>query len=128
MGQEQGAGVINTPPERSNRVMQASFWQLRKASTSPNNWVHPLGRRIWATVGAVRPSGLRAGSVFDSGTDGNVIPPRRRTTAADDRTVAEGFGSGDDAFAEAQAAFEAYVAVREAGQASEASLPDPTHP
>jgi hypothetical protein len=120
--------VTDTPPERSDRVTQASFWQLHKASTSRNNWVHHPGRRVWATVGALRPSGLRAWSVYDSGTDGNVIPSRRRTTAADDRTVAEGFGSGDDAFTEAQAAFEAYVAVRAEGEASVASPPEPTHP
>lgn len=118
--------MIDTPQERNNYVMETPFWQLHKPSTSPNNWVHHPGRRIWATVGALRPSGLRAWSVYDSGADGIVIPLRRRSAAEDDRTVAEGFGSGDDAFAEAQSAFEAYVAVRADGQTSVASLLGPT--
>jgi hypothetical protein len=91
-------------------MMDPSFWQLDKPLVSANNWVHHPGKPIWATVGAVRPSGVRAWSVYDSGTVGIVILLERRTTASDDPTVAEGFGSGDDAFAEAQAAFEAYVA------------------
>lgn len=99
--------------------MEPSFWQVEKSLASPNHWVHNRGKSIWATVGALRPSGLRAWSVYDGGTvgTGNIIPREWHTTTSEDPTVAEGFGSGDDAFADAQAALEAYVANQSVARA-----------